>query len=223
MATNNNLSDLLTSIANAIRSKKGTTSQINAQNFASEIESIPTGGGTSVTNNYITMATASNRKLYYETIGTAIPTRTFGFPYDVGWNNGLKEIHLPNIETIGQQAFAFNTKLDTIYLPNVKYIQGGNSFQGCTAIALIDLPSIASISASSFTGCTALTSVTIGTNASTTLCTLTDSNAFSSTPIATSETSGFIYVADSLVEQYKTATNWITYASKIKGISEKGV
>lgn len=35
----------LTGIANAIRTKKGTTDPINAQDFASEITNLPTGGG----------------------------------------------------------------------------------------------------------------------------------------------------------------------------------
>ena len=39
------LNEFLTSIADAIREKKGTTEPINAQNFASEIGSIETGGG----------------------------------------------------------------------------------------------------------------------------------------------------------------------------------
>ena len=39
------LNSFLTSIADAIRSKKGTTDKINASNFASEIESIEAGGG----------------------------------------------------------------------------------------------------------------------------------------------------------------------------------
>jgi len=65
MATNDNLSDLLTSIANAIRSKKGTTDTINAQNFASEIESIQTGGGgTEVSDNYIILNKIPNVKMY---------------------------------------------------------------------------------------------------------------------------------------------------------------
>jgi putative transposon-encoded protein len=45
MAKNNNLGDFLTDIANAIREKKGISRSINAQNFASEIASISTGGG----------------------------------------------------------------------------------------------------------------------------------------------------------------------------------
>lgn len=40
MAKNNNLTDFLTDVANAIRTKKGTTGAINPQNFSSEIASI---------------------------------------------------------------------------------------------------------------------------------------------------------------------------------------
>lgn len=46
MAKNNNLTDFLTDVANAIREKKGTTDLINPQDFSSEIASIETGGGT---------------------------------------------------------------------------------------------------------------------------------------------------------------------------------
>lgn len=42
-----NLSDFLTEVAEAIRTKKGTSAQINAQNFPSEIASIETGLDTS--------------------------------------------------------------------------------------------------------------------------------------------------------------------------------
>ena len=45
MAKNNNLTDFLTDVANAIRAKKGTTAKINPQDFSSEIASISTGGG----------------------------------------------------------------------------------------------------------------------------------------------------------------------------------
>ena len=31
---------------------------------------------------------------------------------------------------------------------------------------------------------------------------------------------GYIYVQDNLVEQYKSATNWSTYADQIKPLSE---
>ena len=49
MAKNNNLTDFLTDIANAIRQKKGTNALINPQNFSSEIASISGGGSTDFT------------------------------------------------------------------------------------------------------------------------------------------------------------------------------
>ena len=48
--------------------------------------------------------------------------------------------------------------------------------------------------------------------------TLSNTNAFGSTPIASG--TGFIYVPDTLVDDFKTATNWSTYADQIKPISE---
>lgn len=45
MAKNDNISDLLKDVADAIRAKKGTTDLINPQDFSSEIESIESGGG----------------------------------------------------------------------------------------------------------------------------------------------------------------------------------
>lgn len=45
MAKTNNLSDFLTDVANAIRTKTQTSEQINAQNFSDKILSIQTGGG----------------------------------------------------------------------------------------------------------------------------------------------------------------------------------
>lgn len=50
--------------------------------------------------------------------------------------------------------------------------------------------------------------------------TLVSTNAFQLTPIE--DGTGFIYVKDNLVSEYKNATNWNMYASQIKGISELG-
>lgn len=222
MAKNNNLSDLLKSIADAIRSKKGTTAKINAQNFASEIESIQTGGGTTVTDNYVIWNKLPTIKMYWDSIPNdgILPAKAFQIGANFGYNNSLKEIYLPSINIINSFAFQNHVNLDIIYIPNCTIIQGGLSFANCSAIASIELPKITSISNATFSDCTSLKKVIIGTNESTTICTLGGAGAFTNTPIATSETEGFIYVADSLVDQYKEATNWVTYATKIKGISD---
>ena len=51
MAKNDNLTDFLTDVADAIRAKKGTTELINPQNFSTEIASIETGGGVAISAN----------------------------------------------------------------------------------------------------------------------------------------------------------------------------
>lgn len=48
MAKNNNLTDLLKDVADAIRTKKSSSSLINPQDFSDEILTIQTGGGTSL-------------------------------------------------------------------------------------------------------------------------------------------------------------------------------
>ena len=50
---------------------------------------------------------------------------------------------------------------------------------------------------------------------------LTNSNAFNGTPISGNYAiKGYVYVPDDLVDEYKSATNWATYADAIKPLSE---
>jgi surface protein len=51
MAKNDNLTDFLIDVADAIRAKKGTTNKINPQDFSAEISSIEGGGGTKWTGH----------------------------------------------------------------------------------------------------------------------------------------------------------------------------
>jgi hypothetical protein len=51
---------------------------------------------------------------------------------------------------------------------------------------------------------------------------MTSATTFIATPISASRYLGYygsIYVPDEYVETYKTATNWVTYADRITGIS----
>lgn len=69
MAKNNNLQDFLTDVANAIRTKTGTTQPINAQNFSTEILNIPSGENT--LKNLLD-ATKSCRYLFENYQGTSV-------------------------------------------------------------------------------------------------------------------------------------------------------
>ena len=67
MSKQNNLTDFLTGVANAIRAKKGTTALINPQNFESEIVSISGGGGSELNIAYGDTAPEDTSKLWVKT------------------------------------------------------------------------------------------------------------------------------------------------------------
>lgn len=93
---------------------------------------------------------------------------------------------------------------------------GGNAFFGCTALTKVDMTGVsaAQIAANAFSGCTKLTHLIIRSNS---VGTLSATSALSGTKIAAGE--GAIYVPSALVDTYKSATNWSTYANQIYPIT----
>lgn len=102
----------------------------------------------------------------------------------------LTEFNDDTITVIGQQAFQYQDTLESIYLPKVQ-----------------------SIAQNAFLNCSALKNLYIGTDRST-VSTLSSTNALSGTG------RGLIRVPDSLVTNYRSATNWSTYAGRIYGIND---
>lgn len=92
---------------------------------------------------------------------------------------------------------------------------GSGAFRGCTQLQLLDLPAATNISTNAFYGDTLLTTLILRHSA---VCKLSSTSAFTGTPIESG--TGYIYVPDDLVDSYKIATNWSTYANQIKAISE---
>lgn len=127
----------------------------------------------------------------------------------------LLEIILPaSLTSIGGAAFGNCSSLTrVINLENTKVTSIGTSsaFYGCSSLAEIALPdTLTSIGSQSFQGCSSLQYIRIE---ATTPPTLSSTNAIPSTI-------GAIYVPDESVTAYQAATNWSSFASKIKGISE---
>ena len=134
--------------------------------------------------------------------------------YKFGSQKQLTSVSLPNVTTSDMGAFYFCTELKDVYLPLLKSL-GTQSFYACSSLSRLELPSVTSISGQALAECSNLTTLIL---TSPTMCKLTSSGAFTNTPIANG--TGFIYFLDNLVEDYKVATNWVTYANQIKGISE---
>ena len=126
----------------------------------------------------------------------------------------LTTVNLPKCTSIGNTAFNICTNLTTVNLPKCTSI-GDYAFYNCTSLATIDLPKCTSIGEYAFENCTSLTTIILSNNQ---VATLGNINAFYSSSIVNG--AGYIYVPDNLVDSYKTATKWSTYANQIKPISE---
>ena len=137
-----------------------------------------------------------------------IGNRFFSYFYD------LIKVDLPNAVSVGDYAFVYCTALTEITLPSVVTI-AAFAFQNCTKLTKVDFTKVNALQSNVFTNTNMTTVILRRTD---TITTNNSTAVFNNTPISRGE--GFIYVADNLVEQYKAATNWATYANQIKPISE---
>lgn len=118
------------------------------------------------------------------------------------------DIDLPDATSIGTYAF-YGGAFDTVNLPKATTI-GSYAFANCLSLNTVDLGAATSIGANAFNKCSSLFDLYLR---SPTVCSLANTNAFTGTP-----SSLFIHVPAELVDSYKTATNWSTYADQIDAI-----
>ena len=130
----------------------------------------------------------------------------------------LTSINLPVCTSL--QNYAFNTcsTLTDVSMPACQ-ILNNSAFSNCYSLATISLPAATTISAGVFMKCYNLKSLYLMGSS---MCELKNSTAFSSTPIGGYSTSagtyGSIYVPASLLNSYKTATNWTYFSSRFVGV-----
>ena len=88
------------------------------------------------------------------------------------------------------------------------------AFYNCSdKLKELDFPLVTSIAGNAFALCKSLTTVILRKNS---VCELTGTGAFTDTPIG--KGTGYIYVPSALVDSYKTATNWSTYADQFRAL-----
>ncbi len=149
----------------------------------------------------------------------------------------LTDVNMPNVTTIDTYAFSGCSKLTTINMPKATTL-GRASFYKCDLkeanfplvgtisqelffqnqhLERVDFEIAYKINQSAFANCSSLVALIL--RKSDGICTLgTASSSLQNTPIANG--TGYVYVPDELVEEYKVATNWSNYASQIKPLSE---
>lgn len=148
----------------------------------------------------------------------------------------LSSVIIPDsVKSIGSSAFSYCYTLQSVAIPDSVTNIGSNAFIYCRALTSVTIPyRVTSIGSGAFRFCYALASVTIlgsvtsvGGNAfekcgsvafydftaATSIPTLANTNAFTGIPDDCE-----IRVPAALVDEWKAATNWATYADHIVGV-----
>ena len=150
--------------------------------------------------------------------------------------SSLTTVNFPSATSIGNYAFQSCSSLTTVNFPSATSI-GDNVFQSCSSLTTVDFHVATSIGKYAFYYCFDLTTVDIRVATSIgrgvfmsctalkalilrseTMSTLENTDAFSNTAIING--TGYIYVPSSLIEQYKVATNWSTYAAQFRALED---
>lgn len=129
----------------------------------------------------------------------------------------FSSLHCENVTSVAGEAIRQCNNLVSVYLPKCVTL-GSYSLGICSKLETVELNNVTSIGAYSFYQCTKLTSLIIRTTSQ--VCSLSNVNAFTSSGIENG--TGYVYVPDNLVANYKSATNWSTYAARIKSLNELG-
>lgn len=196
--------DIKTAIEN-----KGVTvpSSATLDAYDGYIDDIPSGGG----GNWETIA----RGMVDFTTEFQIPSSVV---IDTNHTNAFAGRALTSIDVsegntiVANYAFSTTSSLKSVTFPASMEQLNNNSFQG-SGLESITLPAnITTYGSGVFYSCRQLKEVIIEATTPPTA----GANMFQSCPNLTA-----IYVPDASVSAYQNATNWTTYASKIKGISER--
>ena len=199
---------LLKAICDTIRAKTGSNNKIAHQDIPDELDSI-------LTEEECEIAARELSNIIY---GSEVKVLDSKYILNIArykfYGSGLTTVNLPECTSMGEYAFSSCTSLTTVNLPKCTSI-GGSAFNSCTSLTTVSLPECTSIEDYAFYCCTSLTTIIFGADQ---VVYIDDISTFNNSAIANG--TGYVYVPDNLVDSYKTATNWSTYANQIKPISE---
>ena len=220
----------LQNIANSIREKTGTTDTYKPSEMASAISGIQSGGGSVPENGIFINKYLMNGEIGYpeeiSLIGMSHIPDYYCYVYQSGLASlffTVKKINfLCNPSSIGNNAFYNMSNNKTSEIPSSVKSIGNSAFYGNGIIEFTVNGDIKSIGNSAF-----------GTDYSsngklqkfilpnvTSVPTL-GSSVFYNQPLASGN--GYIYVPNNLMNGFKTATNWSTYADQIRAIDLESI
>lgn len=193
--------DDMTNIAAALRSKLKTDELFKPSQMAVVLQSLDV-----IKNDLPSLLNRSLTSFVEDSSITKV--KTYGFAYCLM----IHTVSLGSCITLEDHAFYGCRNIKTISLPKVTTV-GESALSGCERIVSLTLPKVTSIGHYAMNNCVRLEELILS---NTSVCTLADADALVGTLIA--EGNGKIKVPSNLVNSYKNASGWSTYASKIVAI-----
>lgn len=192
----------LAAVADAIRTKGGTTEQLSFPGgFVSAVEGIQAGGGGDVSGSILDGSITEYSNSSLKTI------RNGGFQA-----TKLVSADLPNVTAIGENSFSQCNKLKSVNIPRVTGVQKA-AFQGCSSLVFFDLHNVSLFVQLAFYACTKLTYMVLRKTDG--IATLGNQNALGDTKFfGNISGTGYVLVPTASISQYQQATNWSNLYAK---------
>lgn len=209
----------LTTVANAIRTKGGTSAQLAfPSGFVSAVEAIPTGGGG------LTADDIADGTLNFGDINLTVSSVK---KYAFFRATGIGDVSSSTITTVNVSAFEESSATKFFLRNSVRLYQGAFSrskakyivITGATTLEMtytanniadllaVDWNLATILKNNTFNGCTSLNVLVLRNS---TIRVLDAIGAFANTPFASGEAGGTLYVPQALISRYQSATNWST-------------
>lgn len=230
----------LTAIGNAIRTKNGETTTYKPSEMAAAISALNVGADTLTQRLENTLTSYS-----YNGLGYSIPSEGYLAGSAFKDCTNLTSVSLPNIKRVGSEAFrnsglitislpsalevqtmafAYCSNLESVSAPNAYIEYANNTFTNSDKLAFLDIYTCGgrsgypTIGIGTWTFYNPLTTLILRQNTS--IIPLANVNGFGPETTPIRQGNGHIYVPSTLVEAYKAADNWSTFANQIRAIED---
>lgn len=185
-------------------------------------------GRTGITSLSAPNATSINDYSLYGCTGltsVSLPVCTSTGAQSMRGCTNLLSVSLPELQIVGGATGSTSkthllygcTKLTDVWMPKVYYFQG-YEFAGCSALTGLDFPKLKTIKGNAFSSCSNLKVLILRRNE---VASVSNINSFSSTPFASGGSGGTLYVPQSLISSYQSASVWSTLLGYANNSIEK--
>ena len=156
-------------------------------------------------------------------------------------NTGIVNLNIPNLESC-YKGFISNSNVKTLSFPKLSNVRGsgnslGQNLENLTTLELgltnnsyfwlvsnapdltkVTLPQFNYVSNAMFKNCSNIKTIVLSNPSN--VCTLSNASYLPTQITNTANTTSYVYVPQALLTNYKTATNWASFSSKIRAIED---